>query len=228
MKYKIFKFPKPSAFLVSEFVIIVLGVLAALAVDGWNTARSNDEIKMHLVTSLLMDLRQDQEDYSEFVTDSIRRAEAANIIGRLANGEDVDLADENMTAAEALYYIARSSRLETVEVTFREMTASGSGTSIEDAVIRLTISYYYGLARDRADINDLILPAMLRYRAYLEEVGMSYVDKDDLDIDIILGQPKIMAVVRELGTWAAVAASLAEDLEEANRELILELESFST
>lgn len=221
------KSQNPARFLVLEFLIIVLGVLVALAVDSWNTSRANDEVRAHLIASLLTDLREDQGDYAEFAASSVKRARAAKVISRTANGESVVPGDENMTIKEALHLIARSSRLETVDITFREMTARGTGNTIEDTVLRLRISHYYGLANDRADINDLILPAMLRYRAYLEEVGMSYVDAATLDVDVILGQPKILAVVKELGTWAEVAAALTEELQIKNRELIDELVAFS-
>lgn len=227
MRHMQFEFSKSTVFLISEFVVIVLGVLVALGFDNWSETREDHEIKMHLVSSLLMDLRQDQEDYSAFAGDSKRRARAARIIGRAAKGEGIDSSGEDMSLREAFSSIARSSRLETVETTFREMAASGSGTTIEDTVIRLKISRYYGLAEDRADLNDLIAPAMLRYRAYLEEIGMSYVDNEGLDPAVILKVPKIKAVVRELGTWAEIAVRLTRDLQEANEDLIDELEEFS-
>lgn len=59
---------KRTVFLLSEFAIIVLGVLAALAVDSWIAARQYDEIREHLIASLLLDLKEDRADYEEFVT----------------------------------------------------------------------------------------------------------------------------------------------------------------
>ena len=217
------KLLKPSVFLASEFVIIVLGVLVALAVDNWNETRKNDEIREHLVASLLNDLREDTEDYREFANDCETRARAAQIVLALANGESV--VDDTMPAGEALYQIGRTSRLETVESTFREMTARGTGTSIEDSTLRLEISHYYGLARDRSDINDALVPGILRYRAALEEVGISYVDRDDIDVDAVLRQPKVLAVIRELGVWATAASGLITDLRHANQQLIERLEA---
>ena len=68
------KSQKPATFLALEFLIIVLGVLVALAVDSWNTSRANDEVRAHLIASLLTDLREDQGDYAEFVASSEKRA----------------------------------------------------------------------------------------------------------------------------------------------------------
>ena len=219
------KLSKPSVFLFSEFVIIVLGVLVALAVDNWNESRKNDEIRAHLIASLLNDLGEDANDYSQFADDSELRAKAAQLILSHAAGEAVNFAAEDLTAGEALYLLGRTSRLETVESTFQQMTARGTGTSIADSELRIEISHYYGLARDRADINETLMPAILRYRAYLEELGVSYVDRDALDIDRVVAEHHILAIIRELGLWASIAERLTADIQAANEKLTARLQS---
>ncbi len=216
------KLSRPSVFLVSEFVIIVLGVLVALAVDNWNESRRNDAIRAHLIASLLSDLTEDKADYAEFSEDSRNRAEAARFLLRYANGGQID--DTDLAPGEALYSLGRTSRLETVENTFREMTARGTGISIADSKLRLEISYYYGLARDRADINDLLVPGILRYREYLEQQGASYVDRGSADVARLLQQPHLLANIRELERWAEIAVILVTDIQEANQRLINRLE----
>ena len=218
------KLSKPAVFLFSEFVIIVLGVLVALGVDNWNSNRQDEEVRRHLIGSLLADLREDTADYEEFVTVNAERHDAANfIIERSA--DDSDWTDaEYEQAREALYKLGGTARLETVDVTFREMSALGSGATIEDSRIRLKISYYYGLARDRADLNDLLASGILRYRASLEELGVSYVDRQDINVDAVIADKRTMAIIRELRYWATVVR-FAADLQEANENLIAELES---
>lgn len=219
------KLSKPSVFLFSEFIIIVLGVLVALAVDNWNESRRNDDIRSHLIASLLNDLSEDANDYSQFAGNSELRAKAAQLILSHAAGEAVDFAAADLTPGEALFLLGRTSRLETVESTFQEMTARGTGTSITDSELRIEISHYYGLARDRADINELLIPAILRYRAYLEELGLSYVDRDALEVDRVLQQPHILAVIRELGLWAQSAVRQTADVQAANEKLTRRLQS---
>ena len=218
------KLSKPSVFLASEFVIIVLGVLVALAVDNWNQERLDNKTKAHLVQSLLSDLREDAQDYEEFVADCNARQVAANLISELA-AHDAKWSDTDYEQARnALRRLGSTSRLETVESTFREMSALGSAATIGDNELRLKISYYYGLARDRADLNDMLLPGILRYRASLEEIGISYVDHQDIDVDAVMNSKKTLAIVRELGSWAGVAG-LVEGLQVANADLITRLEA---
>lgn len=225
MSNAIAKLSKPSVFLFTEFVIIVLGVLVALAVEDWRTSREDADTRDHLIASLLSDLREDRSDYDEFVADSRERVEAAEFIGELLALEEEWTQEQRDSAKVALHLVARTSRLETVDSTFREMSSLGSGATIGDNSLRLQISYYYGLARDRSDINELLMPAMLRYRAMLNELGFSYVDRENLDPDAILQHAEIRAVIRELGAWARSAAGLPSDLQEKNVELIARLEA---
>ncbi len=218
------KLSKPSVFLASEFVIIVLGVLLALSVDNWNQERQDNKTKSHLIESLLSDLREDKEDYNEFFADCIARHAAANFIDERA-ADSLEWTDiEYEQARDALWMLGTTSRLETVESTFREMSALGSAATIGDNELRLKISYYYGLARDRSDLNDILLPAILRYRASLEEIGISFVDHQRIDVDAIMKSEKTLAIIRELGFWANVVL-FATDLQEANADLISSLEA---
>jgi len=218
------KLSRPSVFLASEFVIIVLGVLVALAVDNWNQERQDNETKSHLIESLLSDLREDTQDYGEFVADCNARYAAADFIDKRADDSSEWTDSEYKQARDALRRLGSTSRLETVESTFREMSALGSAATIGDNELRLKISYYYGLARDRSDLNDMLLPGILRYRASLEEIGISYVDHQRIDVDAVMKSEKTLAIVRELGSWANVAVLVA-DLQEANADLISSLEA---
>lgn len=217
---------KRSTFLASEFVIIVLGVLVALGVDNWRAERENQEIRDHLVDSLLSDLREDKEDYAEFVSDCEARYAAASFITKRVADSSAWTDEDYRQARDALRRLGSTSRLETVESTFREMSALGSAATFDDKELRLGISYYYGLARDRADLNDMLMPGILRYRAALEELGISYVDHQQIDVDAVLGSPKVLAIIRELGAWAGVSR-LVDDLQNANEDLIAKLENLA-
>ena len=104
------KLSKPSVFLASEFVIIVLGVLLALSVDNWNQERLDNKTKSHLIESLLSDLREDKEDYNEFFADCIARHAAANFIDERA-ADSLEWTDiEYEQARDALWTLGTTSR----------------------------------------------------------------------------------------------------------------------
>ena len=211
--------------MVSEFVVIVLGVLVALAVDNWSQERQDNKTKAHLIQSLLSDLREDRGDYQGFVEDCNARHAAANFINALVanRSERTDADYEN--AREALRRLGSTSRIETVESTFREMSSLGSAATIGDDELRIRISHYYGLARDRADLNEFLWSGILRYRGSLEEVGVSFVDQEQMDVDAVLNNKKSLAIIRELGVLANFAGSIVADLQEENSDLIATLEA---
>ena len=119
MRRSIDDLSRRSTFLVSEFVIIVLGVLVALAVDNWRAERENDEVRDHLVDSLLSDLREDKEDYAEFVSDCEARYVAATFITSRVADRSAWTDEDYRQARDALRRLGSTSRLETVESTFR-------------------------------------------------------------------------------------------------------------
>ena len=71
------------------------------------------------------------------------------------------------------------------------------------------------------------MPAILRYRGYLEELGSSFADREDANVGLVLQQPHILANIRELGRGAQSAVRLTADLQAANETLTARLESLA-
>ena len=201
--------------LISEFFIIVVGVLVALAVDEWRTSVKEAETRNILLNELLQDLKEDAEDMVQFEDFSIRRKEAATA---LLNSDTIS----SKNRSKYMRRLSFSARLEIVESTFQEMTNSGSFSSINDMDLRIAILSYYGLAKDRVDINDLLLPQMLRYRAALEELGYSSNGSVEIPKEILMN-PKVHALIITLGSEAGTAYWYVQDIKKANAELIEKL-----
>lgn len=215
------KLRSPVAFLLSEFVIIALGVLAAFAVDEWREGRQQQEIRTFLVESLLADLREDAGDYDEFASASMQRAAAARDLLRIADGNEGPAAAETgMSVGDAIYLLGRSPKLETANATFSEMQANGTGLAIDELAVRLKITRYYALAQDRSDINTTVHSAINRFRIALERLGYSFVDRSDIDAAPVLADIRVRALIREIEFTARSGAAVAGDLIRANRELI--------
>lgn len=115
--------------------------------------------------------------------------------------------------------------LETNESTFSEMTANGTGVAIDDTALRLRISQYYHLTRDRADINPMVEGAADDYRDQLVVLGYSYADRDNLDVETILGNAQVRALIRSIDDGLPYAVQGARELLEANEALQAELKS---
>ena len=216
------RFTRPSASLLTEFVVIVLGVLAAFAVDEWKEARELRQLRHFLISALLEDLRDDAEDFTQFIEDQAQREAAAMLLVKTA--EDLDRGSIQVAGlGEALYRIGRSTLLEVADGTFQEMTMHGTGPAISDVELRLKITRYYALARDRQDANAMVYSPIDRYRDALNDQGLSYGDRDDGDAVEVLRNPRVLALIREIGMTAAKVQRY-DDLLAGNEELVAKLE----
>src|SRR5210317_1152108 len=63
-----------------ELMIIVFGVLIALAVDEWRDNIQLAEQRRHILSTLLVDLEEDRIDYEDFNTTARRRSRAAQFL----------------------------------------------------------------------------------------------------------------------------------------------------
>jgi Arc/MetJ family transcription regulator len=215
---------RQSSFLFWEFVVIVLGVLSALAVDQWREEQALEDERRHVLMSLLTDLREDQEDYSHFVKYTRARAVAAVYLDKLANGIAADLPPPYQNAGEALGFIALATRLQTTRSAIEEIASTGGRATITDDELRTRILKYYALATDRSAINQFIEPQLQRSQAALEQIGVSHADGAEIDVATVLADRKVHALVRSIGQTAEFAPLYCRELIEMNEGLIADIE----
>ena len=91
--------------------------------------------------------------------------------------------------------------------------------------LRIQLLQYYALATDRARVNDFIDPELRRYHEALERIGVSYADRDAIDVDLVLNNPTAVAIVKNIGETARFVQIYCRDLIEANDRLIAAIES---
>jgi Arc/MetJ family transcription regulator len=196
---------RQSTFLFWEFVVIVLGVLAALAVEEWREELKLAEQREHTLESLLVDLREDREDYLHFAENQ----QANDVTGELPR--------EFQNAGEALHFLAITARLQTTRSAVQEISSTGTMTAIPDAQLRARIMQYYALATDRSAVNDFIDPEIQRYRAALERLGISYSDGKNIDSETALRDKSVSALIRSMGAVAAFAPASAPGRNQPSR-----------
>jgi hypothetical protein len=215
---------RQSTFLFWEFVVIVLGVLCALAVDEWRQERALQDQRKHVLQSLLTDLQEDKGDYAHFVEYTRARATAADYLDKLADGLNADLPAQFQNAAEALGFIALPTRLQTTRSAIEEIASTGGRAVIQDDQLRIRILQYYALATDRSAINQYVAPHQQRYQAALEQLGVSYSDGAEIDYAEILADKTIHALIRSIGQTANFALVYVQRLTQLNERLIADIE----
>lgn len=202
-----------------ELIIIVAGVLIALAVDEWRDNVQLEEQRIHILSSLLVDLEEDRNDYDDFNTTSRLRWQAAQFLLSDSAAEGLKSTEWAESPGEAIYRLAYSSRVQTTRSGFMEMISAGGRMAIYDDTLRSQILRYYSLATDRAAVNGFISPGTQRFHVALEAMGVSPSDRETIDVQSVMANPTASALVRTLGETAEFATTYIEDLVEANNQL---------
>ncbi len=124
-----------------EFAIVVLGVLAALGVDNWNSDRKDRLLEIEYIVAILEDLRKD-DAATQF---SMEEAETNSNLGRILL-KAMDEETVSVAASEFVTAAARSSWLHIptyTRVTFNDLMSTGNLRLIRSNAIRASISTYY-------------------------------------------------------------------------------------
>lgn len=134
----------------TEFVVVVLGILAALAVDEWRQARADRALEEHLLSSLLDDLEGDKADVKRQIELEQADREA---VGHLLALFEHPLAPPDATPGmtpeevdESLNELWNRGELEVADATFSEMISTGSFRVIRNRDLRRKITTYYQAA----------------------------------------------------------------------------------
>ncbi len=203
--------------------MIVLGVLAAFAVDEWREAAEQQEIHEQLIAGLIADLEENAIDYEEVLRTSENRLEHCRLILSHHANADASQLPESELFGDALYELGYFALLETADGAYAEMAASGTGVVIRDTELRLRIAKHYSLARDQADLNDFREATTRPYHDALLRLGFSPADRNEIDYQMVLNDPEIRAILRSMEETLGYVIAATGWLIDSNQELQHEL-----
>jgi hypothetical protein len=134
--------------LFAEFLVIVVGVLAALAADRWMQARDDQDLATRYYERLLTELVADSVRLEELRDTAFARGESARELLSSLQGADG-------RGAVGLYFRSTADgTLPTSDVTFEEMQSTGALQLLRPALRQALFDYYAFAARARAGIED--------------------------------------------------------------------------
>ena len=140
----------------TEFVVIVAGVLAALAVDQWRDYRSDRETEAEYLGRLRIDLNADIKYYSDL--ERIFETKARIIKDIRDNEVAVLLSRQPEDLMQDLVYSGYTSLPPNRSATFDELVSTGNLALVQDLTLLDALSQYY-------KANELIS------KIFLEPVG---------------------------------------------------------
>ena len=125
----------------TEFVVIVVGVLAALAVDQWMSERDDRKTAAEYIIRLRIDVEADIENFYRF--ERILEAKAHFLQSLLDDTIDSVFADDTRGLMEAKVYSSYRALPDSVSTTFDELQSTGRLALIQDLAQRDALSKYY-------------------------------------------------------------------------------------
>jgi len=147
----------PWARIAAEFVVIVLGVTAALLADEWRQARQDRALEADLLKRLIEDVSWDLQELDTVDWSSDEAAGAAS--GLLASIDDplrhlvmainpsraLDIDSPSTDPGLALWTAIAMRRFDHRRVTYDEMISTGGIGVLRNSALRSEISRYYAL-----------------------------------------------------------------------------------
>jgi len=137
---------------IAEFLIIVIGVLVALAVDRWNQSRDERVEESEYLERLYEDVQADTATLSSILAGLKEKQESLELLADLPVDSPLaapDTADFLAALATGTNYGWIIPPLRTV--TFEDLTSTGNLGLIRDATVRASVIEYYQNALHRAN-----------------------------------------------------------------------------
>jgi len=125
---------------VIELALLIVGILVALAVDGWIDDRRDARLEREYLGRLERDLGQNLEILLEFVEFEGRQVADGVMAYRALRGAD---ATDREAVAEAIGHLTHRRTLRLVRATYEDLLSTGNLGLIRDSALRDTIVKLY-------------------------------------------------------------------------------------
>ncbi|MDT0622683.1 DUF6090 family protein [Croceitalea vernalis] len=133
------KFSKYLIYAIGEIVLVVVGILIALAINNWNEQKKNDEAEREYYCRILQDLELDKQKINEIIATYDNRIRVSKeILLELDSGKN----DKNFLLNKFLIAF-RGEAFVPRNVTFQDMVSSGNIRLITDSEIKNSLIQFY-------------------------------------------------------------------------------------
>ena len=233
-----------------EFVVIVLGILAALAVDSWSEERNNRILEQEYLVRIKEELNWDLAEIEEAIKASIRQARAATSLLYELNdpladhvprwGSDrlkaidftVPVNEElGVPVKRLVWWVARTRSFDPRRSTYDELLATGRIIVIDDSELRASILGHYAFTEDTVTgLAEWVRKPADKYSEFLAtSTGFNPFDFNAIEDPLPLlrdldGLPPKLRDVRRISLRQAMTL---ESVEESSRKLLAIIDSHS-
>ena len=233
---------------VVEFVVIVLGILAALAVDSWSEDRNNRQLEHEYLARLQDDLRSDLDEVEIAINASLDQARAATSILVNLNdslAEDIPSFTDTIEATDftapvheegvyskghVVWDAVRSRSFDARRGTYDELLATGRIIVIDDVGLRAAIIDHYSMVEDRVTgLPERVAGAANEVNESVRKTGFNAFDFDAVDdpYPLLRRLDELPPLLRDLRRVSLRQVQTLETVDKSSRELLEAIASYT-
>ena len=235
---------------VGEFVVIALGVLAALAVDNWSEEHNNRVLEQEYLARIKEDLKWDLVEIEEAIQASILQARAATTLLYELNdpladhvprfGSDrlkaIDFAmpvneELGVRLKRLVWLVARTRSFDPRRNTYDELLATGRIVVIDDSELRAAILEHYAFMEDTVTgLAEWVQEPANNYDEFLAtSTGFNAFDFNAIDdpMPLLRDLDGLLPKLRDVRRISLRQAMTLGSVEESSRKLLAIIDSHS-
>jgi hypothetical protein len=228
---------------VGEFLVIVLGILVALAVDSWSEERDNRVLEQEYLARIKEDLEWDLAEIEEAIRASILQGRSATTLLYELNDPLADhvprfrsdrlvAIDFSVPANEEfeiplkrlVWLAARTRSFDPRQSTYNELLATGRILVIDDTELRLSLIDHYAMTEDRIKgLAEWVQEPTIKYDEFLaKSTGFNAYDFNAIDepLPILRESEGLAPLLRDVRRISLRQAAQLELIEESARKLL--------
>ena len=230
-----------------EFIVIVLGVLAALAVDSWSEDRNDRVLEENYLSRLKVDLERDLQQIGRARWASFAQARATTTllfsIGDPLAGEIPEFTENiqsidftvpatevisDTTMGDLVWFAKRVRSFSPSQSTYDEMLATGRLLVIYDQQLRTDVINYYSLTEGSGEMGEWISEAATKLEEVLRPTGFNAFDFGYIDepLPLLRDLKDLGFVLRDIRRRSLRQVWFLEQVEKEAKELTNSIEDY--
>jgi hypothetical protein len=128
--------------LTAEFLLIVLGVLVALAIDSWNASRFDRAVEADYLGRIYQDLAATRQSIEDMLALRDAVAEHGSAVLAVLEG-DAPFPSDTLGFLASLYTATRADEPRIVDFAFRDLVSTGNLRLVRDPDLRAALVDFY-------------------------------------------------------------------------------------
>jgi len=172
----------------SEMLLIVVGVLLALAIDAWLEDRQERKSEVRYLEGLLADVRTDVNEYTILVSELELYQRAVEIMKSVTDGHS-----NNFSSPNHILRVLRCSTFLPAPVesrgTFTDLLSTGNLALLHDGETRRAVLSYFSRIDASAQFKDELRAYQMNYRRIILEFStLDSAEEDEVDVNALVAR----------------------------------------